>query len=449
MRTTRGGRLADATIDGLRPDGDGEARIGRTLVTVPFALPGERVRIAVTEAHGTGARGELLEIIRASPARVEPPCRHFGPPEHDACGGCAWQHLAYDAQLTAKRARVQDAATRALRQPPVVEAVIPADPPWHYRHKVHFAAAADRRQEIHLGHYARHSRRLIPVEECPAHAVAGNAAAFQFARALSRSRAGAPLRSWLSRVSRTDGSVAVTLVTSGVAPRPFRAATERILSGMPSVVSVAVSEHDGRSSQILGARTRLVRGDARVRETVAGVTFLISPAAFFQTNVAAAEHLVHEVLRAIPATASVLDLYCGGGLFSLPLALRGQRVTGIESNAAAVADAVASRQANRIRAADCRFIVASAEAGLRGIDPAAATAVVLDPPRAGASPAVLNHITRRIRPEVMAYVSCDVEALERDLAQIEQNGYAVTLLQPIDMFPHTPEVETVAVAHRV
>ncbi|MDO8795098.1 MAG: hypothetical protein Q7J25_10815, partial [Vicinamibacterales bacterium] len=213
--------------------------------------------------------------------------------------------------------------------------------------------------------------------------------------------------------------------------------------------SLHASIHSGRGSLIFGDHTRHVSGTDRIAEQINGITYLISPTAFFQTNGEAAAELVRTVVHAVPADLPVLELYCGSGLFALPLAKRGQRVIGIESNRVAVADAVASRYANGIPPARCRFVAATAEAGVTGIDPRDARSVVLDPPRSGASAAVLDEVLQRLRPDLLVYVSCDAQSLAIDLGKVEQGGYRITGLQPLDMFPHTAEVETVAVAHRV
>jgi 23S rRNA (uracil1939-C5)-methyltransferase len=179
---------------------------------------------------------------------------------------------------------------------------------------------------------------------------------------------------------------------------------------------------------------------------VAGVSFLTSPAAFFQTNVPAAEILVKLVLEAVPAATSVLDLYAGAGLFALPLARRGNGVIAIEENRAAVDDGEASLRLNRIPSSRCTFVARSVEAGLRSAR--TAEAAVLDPPRDGCSPEVVDELFGRLRPRLAVYVSCNPEALARDLARITTHGYRIVSMQPVDMFPHTAHVETVVVLAR-
>ena len=444
-------RPSDDTLEldivAIRPDGDGEARLGRQSVAVPFTIPGERVLVRFAD-RGPEPSAELLEVLTPSPDRVRPQCRHFGTGNGTpACGGCTWQHIDYPRQLQLKQALVQDALRSAMRHPPRIAPTLglPPEDQWGFRQKVHFAfAQAPGRDRPVMGHYARGSRRVIPITECPVHAESGNAAAFRLVAQARGAHLG--LRGLLARVSRATGRVMATLITDGPPGRALRTLTKQSLLKDPAIVSVSVSAHSGRGSLILGDETRIVSGENRLTEIINGTTYLISPAAFFQTNSAAAALLVEEVLAAVPPHLPVLDLYCGGGLFALALARRGQPVIGIEANRTAIADAVASRQANTIPGQRCRFIAAPVEAAVKSVDPAAARVVVLDPPRAGASPQVLGHVARHLKPEVLVYVSCDPESLARDLEVLERLGYMASVARPIDMFPHTPDVETVAVA---
>jgi 23S rRNA (uracil1939-C5)-methyltransferase len=182
-----------------------------------------------------------------------------------------------------------------------------------------------------------------------------------------------------------------------------------------------------------------------MREEVAGASFLISPTAFFQTNVRAAETLVELALAAIPAGVDVLDLYAGAGLFAIPLARRGHRVVAIEENRAAVADGEVSARFNRVPPERLRFIARPVEQALAG---ARADVVVLDPPRDGCSPEVVDGVFGRVQPQRAVYVSCNPGALARDLEEIVANDYRVVSVQPVDMFPHTAHVETVVILDR-
>ena len=378
-----------------------------------------------------------------------PRCPHF----EQGCGGCTWQHIAYPEQLRRKTDMVERLVRAAVPRAPATRPMLPSTPiddPWGYRHKVHFVFGGDARSGPRLGHYMRGSRRVLPVQQCPVHDARGNALAFAFgdvfARAL-RGAAASAVRSLAIRVGARTNELAATLVVSSDKERGVRDASRRALQRAPEPpTSFHVNVHPKDDGFIFGRDTRRISGTARMRETVAGVSFVISPTAFFQTNVAAAEILVQLALEAVPAAATVLDLYAGAGLFALPLAARGHVVTAIEENRAAVADGEASQRLNRIAPDRCRFIARPVEAALRGTG--GADVVVLDPPREGCAPGVIDAIFGDVRPARAVYVSCNPEALASDLAIAARHRYAIDSIQPVDMFPHTAHIETVVVLSR-
>jgi 23S rRNA (uracil1939-C5)-methyltransferase len=204
--------------------------------------------------------------------------------------------------------------------------------------------------------------------------------------------------------------------------------------------------HDRPGSMLFGRETRRLLGLAELREQVAGASYLVSPTAFFQTNVDAAAILVELVRGALAPGAPILDLYAGAGLFALPLAQAGHPVVAVEENAVAVEDGEASRARNRVPPERCRWVAGTVESALAGLG--AFDTVILDPPRDGCSPAVREQLFARRRPPLVVYVSCDPETLARDLAAAGAQDYSVDSLQPVDMFPHTAHIETVAVLTR-
>jgi 23S rRNA (uracil1939-C5)-methyltransferase len=440
---------------------------------VPYSIPGERVRVRVEHWRAREAWAAIEEILQASPHRVEPRCAHFGPP--DTCGGCTWQHIAYPEQLRLKSQLVNELIGARMRgKVPKVHPTLPATPmddPWGYRHKVHFVFAngaggrgGGRRARtggLIMGHYSRGSRHVFDACECPVHDPRGNAFAFRLheqcaaagvtAASTERSRGGNPdtragtLLHVAMRAGANTPDLMATLVVTDAGDKRLRTATKRALDSPEAPQSFHLNLHPGADAYIFGRETRHVRGPHHLREKVNDTTFLVSPTAFFQTNVHAAEILVQLVLDALPAGKRVLDLYAGVGLFALPLARRGDRVIAVEETRAATEDGIASLRLNRLAPDACRFVTRRVEAALRSIDPRDAVHAVLDPPRDGCDPAVLDELFARIRPARVVYVSCNPEALAHDLEAIAQHGYRAEALQPVDMFPHTAHVETVAV----
>jgi 23S rRNA (uracil1939-C5)-methyltransferase len=202
---------------------------------------------------------------------------------------------------------------------------------------------------------------------------------------------------------------------------------------------------------MVGDQTIRIAGHASVRETRLGPTFLVSPTAFFQTNPEAAATLLDEVLgqTGAPGDAeSVLDLYAGSGLFAIPLALRGHTVVAVEENAQAVRDGEANARLNRVPGSRLRFVRARVEDALPRLRSAVPTLVVLDPPRQGCGVTVTRAVFGDLAPPRAIYVSCDPASLARDLVTAAGHGYRPVRVQPVDMFPHTPHIETVVTLAR-
>jgi 23S rRNA (uracil1939-C5)-methyltransferase len=315
-----------------------------------------------------------------------------------------------------------------------------------------------------MGHYRRASRSIVPVQECPVHADAGNRFAFAVHDVLERARVPGSTpdgeegvaRHVVARVAEGTGELLGTLVVTENVKLLRRVTTEvqKTLAAGPSGArplraGFHLNVHDRPGPMVFGRETRRLFGLSELREEVGGVSYLVSPTAFFQTNVRAAEVMVREVVDALsdPRFGRVLDLYAGVGLFALPLAKQGRTVTAIEENRHAMASAAAAMRLNRIPEPACRLVGARVEEAMGRVG-TAWDAVILDPPRQGCPPAVLDWLLRSLRPPRILYVSCNPEALAQDLGAVRGTGFRVERIQPIDMFPHTAHIETVAVLDR-
>jgi 23S rRNA (uracil1939-C5)-methyltransferase len=308
-----------------------------------------------------------------------------------------------------------------------------------------FGSADTRGSRLVIGHYARGSRRLVPVDQCPVHDERGNAIAFALHRACVAARAGRTLKSVAVRVAPSTSETLATVVVTNTTDKALRTASQAVIDNV-APTALHVNVHPKGDAFIFGSETRRIAGPARIREDLAGVSFLISPTAFFQTNIRAAEDLVRLVLAAVPEGSTVLDLYAGAGLFALPLARRGHRVVAVEESRVAVADGIASRELSRIAADRCRFVASAVERVVRR--PLTTDVVVLDPPREGCSREVLKAVFGMMSPKTAVYVSCNPETLARDLAIVTTDGYTIRSIQPVDMFPHTPHIEAVVILNR-
>jgi len=375
------------------------------------ALPGEVVHARVVQDRKRWARLELLEVLRPSPQRVEPPCPYFG-----ACGGCQWQYAAYPAQLEYKRAIVVDQLQRlgGIPRPPVLPTRGMADP-WAYRNHAQFAV--DARGE--LGFQAAHSHQIVPIAHCPLlH----------------------PLLDELHAALDVDWPDLHRLsLRAGIRTGERMVILEMTGKDVPEIeteLPVSLILRTGGSDVVL-------IGDGAIYELLAERRYRISASSFFQVNTPQAETLVQAVRRYLEPEPDdvVLDLYCGVGTFGLALAADVARVIGVEEHPVAIADA-------RANAGDdaALYLQGRAEAVLPGLD-ARITKAVLDPPRRGCRPAAM-HALLALQPERIAYVSCDPATLARDAAALTGGGYHLVEVQPVDLFPQTYHVESVSLWRR-
>jgi 23S rRNA (uracil1939-C5)-methyltransferase len=395
--------------------GDALGRHEGKVIFVPYAIPGEEVLAEIVEDKGSYARAELVKILSPSPYRVDPPCPHFGP---GRCGGCQWQHIAYPAQLEFKAAVVSNQLARLGRLSDVpMKPTIPSASPWHYRNHVQFTVSDDGR----LGFVATDGRRAEPIEVC-----------YLLHPLLEELFAALDLElPELVRLSLRAG------VNTGDQMMIFETQDDEppaLESDLP--VSCVLLLSDGTPVNLIG--------NNYITEVVAGRRFRISATSFFQVNIAAAEELVRVVSEYLAPAGdeTLLDAYCGVGTFALSLADQVGHVIGIEENAGAVADA----RLNAAGLANAEFIEGSVEAILPRLDRAIDLAV-LDPPRQGCKPEALTALIE-LAPRRIVYVSCDPATLARDASRLADSGYHLVEVQPVDMFPQTYHIESVALWER-
>jgi 23S rRNA (uracil1939-C5)-methyltransferase len=377
-------------------------------------------------------------------------CRHLG-----TCGGCLPAPASYDEQLARKRRRLADLL--GVDVPPL----LPSPRLVGFRQKAAFVfGSAPRGAALVMGHYAARSHRVVAADECPVHGDRANRMAFALRDRLVRAgvrAADAPggvLRHLIVRTTEDDSEAVAMLVVSRN-DKALRAPVRSLLASADAPDGFFININTRPGPLMVGAETIRIAGRSHVRERdfaasrgVAGVDFLISPDAFFQTNVGAARLLVQLVLESLERCSRVLDLYCGSGLFALPLARRGVDVTAVEENRTAIADLKANARLNRIGPATVTPIAGRVEDVIRRLGRQPWDAVVLDPPRDGGAPGVLPAIFEGIQPPRAVYVSCNPDVLAGDLRSILTAGYEVDRLEAVDMFPHTDHIETVVTLSR-
>jgi 23S rRNA (uracil1939-C5)-methyltransferase len=467
MARARRGDTLSVTIDDLAYGGEGVGRADGYVVFVPGGVPGDSVRVRLTQARARFGRGAIESIDRPSPDRVEAPCPYFG-----RCGGCRLQHLRYEAQLALKTKQVTDCLQRlggigAFEMRPI----LPAPEIYGYRNKMEFTVArADagervvpkgRRLDPGAGgegpvvglHEADRYDAVLDIERCLLQSDRMNALLDEARRFIADRRltvydqesGEGLLRFLMLREGKGTGEAMVNMVTSAPSVSELEPLVGRAQARVPETSSVVLNVNPKKASVAVGVEEHLLGGRDHIRESLGGLTFQVSAGSFFQTNTAQAERLFGLVLDAAALTGeeTVLDLYAGTGAISLLLARRCRRVFGIEVAPAAVADAVRNAEINGIT--NCTFLAGEVRFALpelisRGV---AADVAVCDPPRAGFHPKALAALAT-LAPARVVYVSCNPATLARDVGELVRSGYRVEWVQPVDMFPHTPHIEVVA-----
>ncbi len=448
------GETVTLAIEGLGHSGEGVGRVEQFTVFVAGALPGETVLARLTEVKKNYGKGKLIDVLTASPDRIVPPC-----PIYTDCGGCQLQHLNYQAQLDAKRATVVAAVKRIgkLNLDSVrILPTLPAESPWHYRNKMQLPLGqkADR---LIIGCYAQGSHQIVPLDACLIQDEKNNQLVAVFAEIVrelgltvySETNGQGVLRYVMGLVGAATGEVMIVIVTAtDDLPQADRLAA-KLAAIIPGVKSIIHNVNKASTNVMLGNKNRVIWGADFITDKLGELVFQISPRSFFQVNTVQAKLLYEQALRYANLTGkeTVIDAYCGTGTISLFLARQARQVYGIEIVEQAIADARENAKTKGITNAE--FIAGDATAVMprlyqRGVRP---DVIVVDPPRAGCSEAVLKTFAQ-LAPARIVYVSCNAASLARDLALLSELGYETKEIQPVDMFPQTYHVEAIALIQR-
>ncbi len=444
----RKGEEVEVTIDSLANGGAGVARAEGFVVFVRGAVPGDRVRARIEKSKRSFAEARAVEILEPSTDRVEPAWPHPGAP---------WQVLPYERQLEEKQRQVADALERlgGFESPPV-EPIVPAVEQLRYRNKVEYSFGEDEEGELVLGFHRPGRWDLIdPVPDdvlASERVGAVRAAAQEWCReeglsAYDRRDHSGFLRNLVVREGRRTGIVQARLVTSR---GDFRA--NELAASLPAE-SVLWTQADSVAETTREGETKKLKGEAAIEEQieVAGtrLRFRISPDAFFQTNTEMAERLYATAaqMAGLSGRERVFDLYCGIGTISIALALESREVVGVELVERAVADAIENAKLNGID--NARFYAGDVRTAMRPLleEEGTADVVVVDPPRAGLSQKIVRRVLE-VDAHKIVYVSCNPTTLAPNARQMVDAGYALKSVRPVDMFPQTPHIESVALLEK-
>jgi 23S rRNA (uracil1939-C5)-methyltransferase len=380
-------------------------------VFVPFGLPGEHVRVELIEDKKNFARGKPLEILKASPERIVPKCKHFG-----KCGGCHYQNLPYEKQLQAKTEILRDQLQRIgkIENPPVTQ-MIASPLEWNYRNHVQFHLTAEGK----VGFINAKGNSTLPIEEC--HLPETGINAF-----------------WPNLQFESNKDVDRVALRAGH--------DEELMvifeSESPETPELEI-EADVSVVHLFDEHTVVLAGQDNLIYSILGKEFRVSAASFFQVNIKTAEKMVEHVAARLPVTATttLLDVYCGVGLFSKFFAEKCQQVIGIETSESACDDFAF----NLDEFDNVELYEGAAEEVLPGLAGRldSSTYVIVDPPRAGIEKHALDAIIS-IKPQIIAYVSCDPSTLARDAKGLINGGYRLVEVTPFDLFPQTYHIESIS-----
>ena len=445
---------------------------GMAVMVSGMLAVGDRVLARIKKVRQRYIEAFAIEVLEPSPDRVEPLCTYFG-----VCGGCKLMHIRYEAQLQYKEKKVRDALQHigGFEEPPVAS-VLPALTPFHYRNKIEFSFSnmryllpeelsqehLSRPKEFALGfHTPGNFEKVIDIDYCylateSMNRVLALTREFALANALPPYGAKAHtgfLRNLVVRFSENRQEVMVNLVTSWYDEELMARYRMHLESGMAGQKMTVVNNVTQRKNTVAtGEEEFRLCGEGYITERLGGLDFRISANSFFQTNSSQAEVLYRSILEVAGLTKedTVYDLYCGTGTITLAMAKSCRQAVGLEVVESSISDARSNAALNGVE--NVAFIEVDLKdfhAMLDTLERFDAPGVIItDPPRAGMHAKALSTMIR-LRPRRIVYVSCNPASLARDGKEICAQGYRLLSVQPVDMFPHTAHIESVACFERL
>jgi len=438
----------------LGHSGEGIGRIDGFTVFVEGGLPGDQLLVKITTLKKNYAIGTLLKIVTPSEYRIEAPCSLA-----DRCGGCQLMHMSYPGQLQIKGRQVEETLRRIGKITGVVHPVLGMDEPYEYRNKAQFPLGMDKGQVV-MGFYQKGSHIIVDTPYCMIqHPVNKEIAKVikefivNYGITIYNEKTGKGLlRHLVTRVGYSTDEVMAVLVVNGKALPHSQELIQQLKAQVPNLKSVVLNVNEKNTNVIMGRETTTLYGSDTIEDTIGNcnLKFKISAQSFFQVNPQQTQVLYQKALdyAGLSGEETVFDIYCGIGTISLFLAQKAKKVYGIEIVEAAIEDAKENARINGIGNAEFHAGAAEKVVPVLYDQGYRADVVVVDPPRKGCEPIVLETIAY-MEPKRIVYVSCNPATLARDLAILEGMGYRTVEVQPVDMFPWTAHVETVVLLSRV
>ena len=437
--------------------GQGGVGIGKYegfTVFVEGGLIQDKVKVRINKSKKNYAVGDIVEIIEKSPFRVDRICSD----DLKDCGGCQIQELDYNKQLELKTNEVKQVIYRIGKLENVeIHETIGMQSPCRYRNKAQFPI-----QNINgstaIGFYKKKSHDVIPTDMCVIQhdindkiikIIKTYIQAYNVSIYNETTHTGV-LRHLVTKVGFTTNEVMVVLVANGTNLPHLNELASVLKENIPGFKTLVLNVNKAKTNVILGKENKVIYGNGKINDYIGDLVFEISPLSFFQVNPVQTEVLYNKALEyaELKENDTVFDIYCGIGSISLFLAQKATKVYGIEIVEDAIKDAKINAKLNNLN--NVEFYVGKAEEVVPKMYSEGKTAnvVVVDPPRKGCDEKVLDTIVS-MKPDRVVYVSCNPSTLARDLAYLDERGYKCVEIQPVDMFPHTMHVETVAKLRRI
>ncbi len=417
-------------------------------VLVPYMLEGEKALIEVRNAGKFSSR-KVVSLMTKSPDRVEPECPYFY-----ECGGCQLQHMSYEAQLRFK----EGLASKLLKKYGKIDRIISMDDPYDYRNKAHATYASYESNEITSGIYEEYSHKVVSIDRCiiqdpmadSIFATIKRLAKKYKLRIYNEDTENGFLRHTMIRSAKSTGQIMVVfIVTEKTFPSKSKFMGE-LLEAHPEITTIVQNINDKKTTMVLGDREIVLHGKGYIEDIQCGLRFRLSPKSFYQINHEQTEKLYKKAMELadIKNTDRVFDAYSGIGTIGLIASKMAKEVVGVELNEDAVKNANINASLNDI--SNAKFFNGDAGHFMNEIakEDLKFDVVFMDPPRSGSDEKFLSSVVR-LSPKTLVYISCNPVTQERDLQYLVERGYRVEKIVPVDMFPQTYHVETIALVKKI
>lgn len=443
--------IIDLKIDNCTLGGSGVGRYDGMAVFVPGAVDGDEIKAHILKVKSSYAYAKIHEIVTPSSKRIESAC-----PVFLKCGGCSFMHIDYSEEAKIKEEHVKDCFKKFAGFEPTFEEMIKAKNVLRYRNKAQYPVRQNG-DNVDMGFYAPHSHRVVNCEDCllepkefadileviKGHITENNISCYN-----EENNTGL-IRHIFLRKGERSGEIMVCPVINGNFIPKQNGLVEKLIASNENIKSIIINKNKKATNVVLGEECETIYGKDFITDTLCGLEFRISPLSFYQVNTSQAEKLYNKAkeFAHLSGDETIIDLYCGTGTIGLTLAKDVKEVIGVEIVEQAVDDAYKNVEINGI--SNARFICADAfEAAWQleneGVKP---NVIILDPPRKGCSPQVIETVVR-MSPDKVVYISCDPATLARDCKIFDENGYKVKKITTVDLFARTSHVETVVLMSR-